>query len=58
LTEDPHRKYQKIHEDVKIDKYLESLGFTILRFENRFVLQEPEYLKDEIRKVIKKKEPI
>jgi hypothetical protein len=55
LTEDPHRKYQKIHEDVKRDKYLESLGFTVLRFENRFVPQEPEYLKDEIRKVINKK---
>ena len=41
------------------DKYLESLGFTVLRFENRFVFQEPEYLKEEIRKVIyEKKEPI
>jgi len=36
-----------------------SLGFTVLRFENIFVFQEPEYLKNEIRKVInKKKEPI
>jgi len=24
------------------DKYLEALGFTVLRFENRFVFQEPE----------------
>ena len=35
---------------------MESLGFTVLRFENRFVFQEPEYLKNEIRKVINKKE--
>ena len=30
---------------------MESLGFTVLRFENRFVFQESEYLKNEIRKV-------
>jgi len=24
------------------DKYLEALGFTVLRYENRFVFQEPE----------------
>jgi len=42
-----------------MDKYMKSLGFTVLRFENRFVFQEPEYLKNEIRKVInKKREPI
>ena len=33
------------------DKYLESLGFTVLRFENRFVFQDPDYIKSEIRKV-------
>jgi len=33
---------------------MESLGFTVLRFENRFVFQEPEHVKDEIRKVIAK----
>jgi len=37
------------------DKYLESIGFTVIRFENRFVFQEPEYLKSEIRKVINKR---
>jgi very-short-patch-repair endonuclease len=35
---------------------LESLGFTVLRFENRFVFQEPEYLIGEIRKFLNKKE--
>lgn len=39
---------------LKRDKYIESLVFTVLRFEYRFVFQEPEYLKNEIRKVINK----
>ena len=54
LDGDPHEEYHKIQKDENRDKYLESLGFTALRFENRFVFQEPEYVKDEIRKVIKK----
>jgi very-short-patch-repair endonuclease len=55
LDGDPHGEYHKIEQDKNRDKYLESLGFTVLRFENRFVFQEPEYLKNEIRKVINKK---
>jgi len=55
LDGDPHIEYHKIAEDENRDKYLESLGFTVLRFENRFIFQEPEYLKNEIRKVINKK---
>jgi very-short-patch-repair endonuclease len=58
LDGDPHSEYHRIQKDEKRDKYLESLGFTVLRFENRFVFQESEYIKDEIRKVISKKEPI
>jgi very-short-patch-repair endonuclease len=54
LDGDPHGEYHKIQEDENRDKYLESLGFNALRFENRFVFQEPEYLKNEIRKVINK----
>jgi very-short-patch-repair endonuclease len=42
---DPHGEYHKIHEDENRDKYLENFGFTVLRFENRFVFQEPESLK-------------
>jgi very-short-patch-repair endonuclease len=49
-----HVKYHKIQEDENRDKYIESLGFTVLRFENRFVFQVPEYLKNEIRKVMNK----
>ena len=54
LDGDPHGEYRKIQEDENRDKYLESLGFTVLRFENRFVFQEPEYLINEIRKFINK----
>ncbi|HBH83887.1 MAG TPA: hypothetical protein DDY34_08790 [Bacteroidales bacterium] len=38
------------------DKYLESFGFIVLWFENRFVLHEPEYLKSDIWKIISIKE--
>jgi very-short-patch-repair endonuclease len=55
LDGDPHGEYHIIQEDEKRDKYLESFGFTVLRFENRFVFQEPEYIKREIRKVYNKK---
>jgi very-short-patch-repair endonuclease len=51
----PHGEYHKIDEDENRDKYIESLGFTVLRFENRVVFQEPEFLKNEIRKVINRK---
>ena len=52
----PHGEYHRIQKDVNRDKYIESLGFTVIRFENRVVFQEPELLKNEIRKVINKKE--
>ena len=54
LDRAPHGEYHKIQEDDNRDKYLESLGFTVLRFENSFVFQEPEYFKNEIRKLINK----
>ena len=53
LTEIPIGNIIKYRKIKNRDKYLESLGFTVLRFENRCVFQEPEHLKDEIRKVIK-----
>jgi len=59
LDGDPHGEYHKIEKDENRDKFLESLGFTVLRFENRFVFQDQEYLKTEIMKIIyKRKEPI
>ncbi len=50
----PHGEYHRIKKDENRDKYIESLGFTVIRFENRIVFQEPEFLKNEIRKVINK----
>ena len=47
----------KIEKDKKRDQYLEELGFSILRFENRLVFQEPEYVKNEIIKTFKGKDP-
>jgi len=55
LDGDPHGEYHKIQEDENRDKYLESLGSTVLRYETRFVFQESEYLISEIRKVINEK---
>jgi len=54
LDGDSHGEYHKIQKDEIRDNFLESLGFTVLRFENRLVFQEPEFIKDEIRKVIHK----
>jgi very-short-patch-repair endonuclease len=56
LDGDPHGEYHKIEEDKNRDKYIESLGFTVIRFENRIVFQEPEFLKNEIRKFINKED--
>ena len=50
----PHGEYHRIQEDENRDKYIESLGFTVIRFENRVVFQEPEFLKNEIRKFFNK----
>ena len=44
----PHAEYHKIQEDENRDKFLENFGFTVLRFENRFIFQEPEYLISDI----------
>jgi very-short-patch-repair endonuclease len=56
LDGDPHGDYIRIEKDFTRDKYLEELGFTIIRFENRFVFQEPEFVLNEIRKLFKKKD--
>ena len=51
LDGDLHGEYHKIQKDKIRDNYLSGLGFTVLRFENRFVSQDPDYIKSEIRKV-------
>ena len=57
LDGNPHGEYYKIEKDKERDQYLEDLGFSILRFENRLVFQEPEFVKNEIRKTFKRKDP-
>src|SRR5665647_608398 len=57
LDGNPHGEYHKVEKDKKRDQYLEGLGFSILRFENRLVFQEPEFVKNEIRKAFKRKDP-
>ena len=57
LDGNPHVEYHKIEQDKKRDQYLEDLGFSILRFENRLIFQEPEFVKNEIRKAFKKNYP-
>jgi very-short-patch-repair endonuclease len=56
LDGDPHGEYHRIMKDEIRDNYLTSLGFTVLRFENRFVFQYPEYIKSEIRKELIKRD--
>jgi very-short-patch-repair endonuclease len=56
LDGNSHGEYPKIQKDENRDKYLESLGFTVLRFENRFVFQDPEHISEEIKKFLNKRE--
>jgi very-short-patch-repair endonuclease len=51
LDGDYHGEYSRISEDLKRDEYLEKLGYMVLRFENRFVFKDPEYI---IKEVVKK----
>jgi very-short-patch-repair endonuclease len=47
-----HGEAQQIVRDEVRDDYLKKLGFTVLRFENRFVFQDPEFVIDEIKKCL------
>jgi hypothetical protein len=58
LDGNPHGEYHKIEKDKKRNQYLEGLGFSTLRFENRLVFQEPEFVKNEMRKPSKKRSGI
>ena len=50
-----HGDYNQIVKDTDRDQYLQDLGFNVLRFENRFVFQDPEYVLREIKKSFKNK---
>ena len=49
LDGEPHGDYIQIEKDKIRDKFLEGLGITVLRFENRLVFQDPEYILKEIK---------
>jgi uroporphyrinogen-III synthase len=44
-----HGEYYQIIKDEIRDNYLKNLGFTILRFENKLVFQDPEFVISEIK---------
>ncbi|MCX6329324.1 MAG: DUF559 domain-containing protein [Bacteroidia bacterium] len=44
LDGDPHGDYAQIQRDEKRDKELENKGYIVLRFENRFVFQDPDFV--------------
>jgi very-short-patch-repair endonuclease len=49
LDGDPHGEYLQIEKDKVRDEYLESLGYKILRFENKAIFQDPEFVLSEIK---------
>jgi very-short-patch-repair endonuclease len=50
LDGDSHGEYIMIEEDIKREVYLKKLGYRIIRFENREIFQNPEYVIEEIKK--------
>ena len=56
LDGNPHGDYIQIEKDIIRDRYFEELGLTEIRFENKFVFQEPEFVLNEIKKGFKEKE--
>lgn len=54
LDGNPHGEYIQIERDEVRDRFLESFGYKIIRFENRFVFQDPDLVLAEITKNFKK----
>jgi len=50
LDGDVHGGYHQIVKDEEREKSLKSLGFSVIRFENKLVFKDPEFVLDEIRK--------
>ncbi len=44
LDGNPHGEYIQIQKDAKRDEYLAARGCKIIRFENRFVFQDPQFV--------------
>jgi very-short-patch-repair endonuclease len=51
-----HGEKQQILKDELRDNYLKDLGFTVSRFENKLVFQDPEFVINEIKKCLSKKQ--
>jgi len=51
-----HGEYQQIEKDEIRDNYLKNLGFTVIRFENKLVFQDPEFVIEEIKKCLPDKQ--
>jgi very-short-patch-repair endonuclease len=51
-----HGEYSQIIKDELRDNYLTKLGFKILRFENKRVFQDPEFVINEIKKCLSEKQ--
>jgi very-short-patch-repair endonuclease len=54
LDGDSHGDYIQIQNDIERDENLVNLGYLIIRFENRFVFQDPDYVKAEIKSRFRK----
>jgi very-short-patch-repair endonuclease len=54
LDGDPHGDYIQIEKDNLRDEYLKKSGIKVLRFENRFVFQTPEFVLETIKSAFKK----
>jgi very-short-patch-repair endonuclease len=56
LDRNIHGEYSQIIKDELRDNYLTKLGFKILRFENKRVFQDPEFVINEIKKCLSEKQ--
>jgi very-short-patch-repair endonuclease len=57
LDGDVHGDYYQIVKDTRRDDYLKNLGFNVIRFENKWVFQDPDFVLDEIKKSFRNTTP-
>jgi very-short-patch-repair endonuclease len=48
-----HAEYYQIEKDILREKFITNLGFDVIRFENRKIFQDPEYVIETIKKHFK-----
>jgi very-short-patch-repair endonuclease len=53
LDGDFHAEYYQIENDIIREKFITNQGFTVIRFENKFVFEDPEYVIGRIKKHFK-----